>query len=123
MELEVVPHAYFESQFSVLMETEDRIIFGGLTHYASHLLEKCFHDRLELERSMQKAITALTAARLPASRHFRAVFVGERELQQDWLVSDLGLRLIILNADVSNPIVGRLQVEILSDGFEPMEHD
>ena len=123
MEMEVVPLTYYESQSSVLIETEDRIICGGLTHYASHLLQTCFQDRAQLERSMQKAINALTAARLPARRHFRSVFVGESELQQDWLISDLGLRLIILNADVSNPIVGRLQVEILSDGFEPMAHD
>jgi len=40
---------------------------------------------------------------------------GRAELKSDWLVSDLGMRLIIMNADVSNPVTARLQVELLKD--------
>ena len=122
MILGIVPQAYFDAH-SDQLESEDRIICSGLTHYASHLVRRCFHDMDELERSMQRAIAALSAAHIPTSQHFRTVFLCGNELQVDWLISDLGLRLLLINADVSNPHVGRLQVEILSDGFDPLAHD
>ena len=123
MILGIVPQAYFDAHSEQVLESEDRIICSGLTHYASHLLQKCFCDMDELERSMQRAITALRAAHIPPSQHFRTVFLCGSELKCDWLISDLGLRLLLINADVSNPQVGRLQVEILMDGFEPLDHD
>jgi hypothetical protein len=123
MTLAMVPYSYFDEHADELVEMEDRIICGGLTHYASRLLEKCFQDKTELERSLQKAFRALRSANLPVSKHFRTVFVCGNELTADWMISDLGLRLLLINADVSNPVVARLQVQILIEGFEPLEHD
>src|SRR2546421_2765166 len=115
----LVPQSYFDYHTAIMDDIEDQIIASGLNHYASQLLKKGLHDQAELERSLQKAITAVITARLPATKHFRTVFICcGRELIKDWLVSDLGMRLILLNADVSNPLVARLQVEILSNGFE-----
>ncbi len=123
MILGVVPHAHFESHCEQLVECEDRIICGSLTHYASALLQRCFQDREDLLRSLHRAIIALRSAGVPASRHFRTVFLGGNELTEDWLISDLGLRLLLINANVLNPNVARLQVQILSDGFESLAHD
>jgi hypothetical protein len=96
-------------------EIEDRMIDRELTHYASCLLEKGLHDEAELQFALKKAVTALSTAHLPATHHFKKVFicVGS-ELKSDWLVSDLGLKLILMNADVSNPVVARLQIEVLT---------
>jgi hypothetical protein len=123
MALSIVPYSYFDSHGDELYEMEDRIICGSLTHYASSLLEKCFHNKIELEHALQKTLAALRAANQPISKHFRTVFVCGSELRSDWMISDLGLRLLLINADVTNPMVARLQVELLSDGFEPMKHD
>ena len=123
MTLSIVPSAYFDAHFDEIFESGDRIICSGLTHYASQLVQKCFYDMNEFQLSMQRAITALRAAHIPPTQHFRTVFLCGSELKEDWLISDLGLRLLLINADVSNPQVGRLQVEILSDGFEPLAHD
>ena len=107
--------SYFETHSSLIDEIEDRMIERELTHYASGLLEKGLHDEAELEFALQKAVTALSAAHLPATRHFKKVFICVgAELKRDWLVSDLGLRLIMMNADVSNPVVARLQIEVLT---------
>ena len=122
MVLAIVPHSYFDFNGDELHEVEDRIICGSLTHYASSLLQKCFHDKVELEWSLQKTLAALRAANQPISKHFRTVFVCGNELRLDWMISDLGLRLLLINADVTNPIVASLQVQLLS-GFEPMKHD
>jgi hypothetical protein len=107
--------SYYDTHSSVMDELEEKLIQLELTHYASWLLENGLHDMDELECALQKAITALNAAHLPANHHFKKIFICcSGELQEDWLVSDLGLRLIIMNADVSNPVVARLQIEVLS---------
>src|SRR3954464_10438172 len=123
MTFAIVPYSYFDEHADELEEMEDRIICGGLTHYASRLLEKCFQDNTELDRSLQKAFRALRTANLPVSKHFRTVFVCGNELTSDWMISDLGLRLLLINADVTNPIVAKLQLQLVSDGFETLKHD
>src|SRR6476660_8184041 len=116
--MSIVPYAYIESLSEDLYEIEDRMACCGLTHYASYLMEKCFHDRHELEQSLQKAAIALKAANEPVSHHFRTVFLSGDELMQDWMISDLGLRLLLINADVSNPVVARMLLRMVAEGFE-----
>ena len=120
MVLSIVPYSYFDSHADELFEMEDRIICGSLTHYACSLIEKCFHDRIELQQSLQKTFAALRAANQPVTRHFRTVFVCGSELRSDWMISDLGLRLLLINADVTNPLVAKLQFQLVSDGFESL---
>jgi hypothetical protein len=87
----------------------------NLKHYASCLLLNALHDESELEAAVQKAFTACLVAGLPVQRHFKHIFVCAGEIKEDWLVSGLAIQLIVLNADVSNPLVAKLQVGILSD--------
>lgn len=95
---------------------EDGFIVKNLTHYASELLRKGLHDEVELDTALHKAMNALTRASLPVVKHFREVYVSEEGMiKRDWMVSDLGYRLIIFNADVSNPVVAKLQVEVLAN--------
>jgi hypothetical protein len=111
----IIYPSYFDIHSSVMDEFEERLVEQTLTHYASQLLEICLYDESELETALQKAVTAMNTVQPPASNHFRKIFISRgAEVKTDWLVSDLGLRLIILNADVTNPIVARLQIEILS---------
>jgi len=116
--MSLVPYAYIETISEELYEVEDRIICGSLTRYASPLLEKCFHDNTEMEQSLHKAAMALKAANEPVSRHFRTVFLCGNELTRDWMISDLGLRLLLINADVSNPVVAHLLLKIVADRSE-----
>jgi hypothetical protein len=111
----VVYTSYYDNHSSFMDELEEKLVERTLTHYASQLLENCLHDESDLETALQKAVIAMNTVQPPASNHFRKIFISRgAEVVTDWLVSDLGLRLIILNADVSNPVVARLQVEILS---------
>ena len=107
-----------ETQFHWFDDIEERMAEKELVHYASQLLERGLKDEMELEKALRKAIIAISAAHLPAARHFRKIFVCVgHNIKNDWLVSNLGLRLIMMNADVSNPVVARLQIEILSGKF------
>ena len=106
--------SYIDTYSSLLDDIGERLAALELTHYASQLLEKGLHDE-ELEMAMHKAIKVLTAARFPSIRHFKKIFISQGgEIKKDWLVSELGIKLIMLNADVENPVVARLQIEILS---------
>lgn len=110
--------AYYDIHPRWFEDIEERLAEKELVHYASKLLEQGLQDERELEKALRKAIIALNAAHLPATRHFRKVFVSVgHDIKNDWLVSNLGLRLIMMNADVSNPVVARLQIEILSGKF------
>jgi len=107
--------SYFEMHSALLDDIEEMLATKDLTHYASQLLQNGLQDD-ELDEALCRAIKAVTTARLPVTRHFKKVFISYGgEIKKDWLVSDLGLRLIVLNADVENPLVARLQVEILSN--------
>jgi hypothetical protein len=116
METTLIVYPSYYDRHSILDEIEEQLNEQCLVHYASFLLEKGLPDEDELEVAVQKAIITVTAARLPAHCHFRKIFVwDDHEMKTDWLVSDLGLRLILMNANVSNPLVARWQVEILSN--------
>jgi hypothetical protein len=109
----VIVYGDSETFFDHLQES---FLTMELTHYASELLSQGIHDESELDLALHKAITALTKARLPVVKHFREVYVSEEGMiKKDWMVSDLGYRLIVFNADVSNPVVAKLQVEVLSN--------
>jgi hypothetical protein len=96
-------------------EIEDALLVHTLTHYAGRLIGKAMKNAEDLETALAKSITAVAAAHLPAAHHFRRVYVSDvTGIRTDWLVSDLGLRMLILNADVSNPLVAQLLVNLLS---------
>ncbi len=104
----------FDNHSNLLDEIEERIADSTLHHYASELLEKCLRDEQELESAMQRTMIALCGAHMPCRQHVKKVFVSYgSSIRNDWLVSDLAFRLIIMNADVSNPVVARLQVEMV----------
>ncbi|HMH33077.1 MAG TPA: hypothetical protein VK543_08595 [Puia sp.] len=101
------------------MDKEEMFFAFNLRYYASRLLLNGLHDEAELETAIQKAITACLVAGLSLSLHFKNIFVCSSEIKKDWLVSGLALQLILLNAEVSNPLVAALQVGILSNNRYP----
>jgi hypothetical protein len=109
---------YNDMQAHWVEDAAERMAEKELVNYASQLLGHGIDDEMELETAMHKAITALSAAHMPASHHFKKVFICVgHDIKYDWLVSNLGLRLIVMNADVSNPVVARLQIDMLSRKF------
>ncbi len=115
MQYPVLYKAYFDEGSVGRNDLEDALSVLNLHHYASLLLRMGFGDEVYLHQALQKAITACKSANLPAGRHFKSVFIcSGNSIREDWLVSDLGLQLILLNADVSNPKAAIWQIQILS---------
>ncbi len=93
---------------------EEKLEALEFCHYASQLLGKVFEEEAALFRAVYKAIDALSIAGMPVYRHFRCIYIcGDGQLKRDFLVTDLGFRMIIVQADTNHPAAARLQVETL----------
>lgn len=118
MARELVLYTYSEKSSRLLEELEELINLKALSHHASSLLERGWYRETELAAALQKAIRSLSLAHLPAYRHFKKIFVSDHgQIKTDWLVSDLGMRMLIMHADDSDPMVARMQLEVLGVGF------
>lgn len=111
----IIYPAYTDPYSSVMDEVREILISRQLVHYASSLRERCLLEEAAIEKAVQKALVVCVSAGISPAEHFKHVFLYEGDaLKKDWLVSDLGLQLILLNADISNPVVARLQVELVA---------
>ena len=114
MEANLVIYPSVSSSASYWTSIEERLEALEFTHYASQLKGKVFENENDLFTAIYKAIDALAVTGVPVHRHFRCIYIcGEAQLKQDFLVTDLGFRLIIVHADAANPLAARLQVETL----------
>jgi len=97
-------------------DLEDSLAAARLIHYASRLLENGLPSEYDLDQALHKSHHGLPRRRSAHNGQFSIGFCRFllNGIHVDWLVSDLGLQLILLNADVSNPLVAKLQVQILS---------
>ena len=111
----IIYPSYTDTYSTVLDDVREILISRQLIHYAGSLCQRCMLDDGALEKAVRKALVVCVTAGISPAEHFRSVFVYAGDaLKKDWLVSDLGLQLITLNADVTNPVIARLQIELLS---------
>lgn len=108
--------ARFDQEDGLFQELENKVMEKGLVHYASWVLDRGgVRDQAELEKALHKAMQVLCSARRSCRGHFKQVYVCQHgQLKTDWLVSDLGMRMIIMHTDAANPAMASLQVKILS---------
>lgn len=111
----IIYPSYADTYTNVIDDIREILISRQLIHYAGSLQERAMLAEEELEEAVQKALMVCVSAGVSPTEHFKSIFVYAGEaLKKDWLVSDLGLQLILLNADIGNPVVARLQVELAS---------
>lgn len=115
-------YSFINQHAEVIDDFEEHIIAGNFTHYASQLIPGCIQDEENLSHALNKALLAISSASLPLDLHFKKVFISKGGLVCfDWLLSDLAFQLMILNADSSNSLVAKLQVEILTSHLKEQE--
>jgi len=91
----------------------------NLKFYALDLYELFqYNDVLELEIAVQRAIRACKALNLKVRCHFLPVFRDlDGQLVSDWRLSATAYRLVIINGNPSNPLVAKVQLEVLKHPF------
>ena len=90
-------------------------IYSGLSrkYFASDLSSLGIDNGQELTTAVQRAMQACRAAGLSVNRNFKKVYISKGgDIFRDWKISALARKLIILNADPSNPIIAKLQVKL-----------
>jgi hypothetical protein len=89
-------------------------------HWASELMESLgYTDWEELNRSLSRSIEVCCSMNISVAANFKRVyrFSGE-ELHEDWLLSDLGGYLLILNGNSGNRHVARAQLYWIVAGLK-----
>lgn len=87
-----------------------------LRHMASELVEEFgYKDAEELQQAMDSAFEVCYLLHIPIDLHFRKVYVySNNTLGTDWLLSDLGTYLLLINGDVHNPNVAKARIAMVS---------
>ncbi len=92
---------------------EEVLISRRLRHLATELAIFGIEDPAEIMEAIEKAIKVCQVAGIPVTEHFKPVFFCKREkIFRDWRLSDLALKLAILNAGIHHDIVCRTQVNL-----------
>ena len=97
------------------LETFREILYGvDLKYLASDLASFGLENSEEMEKAVVRAIKACRAVRIPIRKNFKEIYVSQRgRVYRDWRLSALGRKLVLINANPSNPVVARLQVELV----------
>ena len=81
---------------------------------ASHVAEELDLDEEDLSRAMQRTFDVCCHMHIDIRRHFRQVYISDEQgMRTDWLMSDLGSYLLLINGSTANPHVARAQVYFL----------
>ncbi|HET7818519.1 MAG TPA: hypothetical protein VFL70_04385 [Bacteroidia bacterium] len=108
---------------SELEEFVEACILDSLQYRGSEFWDLGMDEGGELAEAINRAIRACKNSGLSVEENFRSIYiVGEHGILKDWMLSVLARRLILLNANPSNPIVARLQIKLLKN-IEQMRHE
>lgn len=83
-----------------------------LKYYGSELMEKLdYKDQDEFKVSIERAIKACHSLNVPVKSNFKEVYRYKEEgLTKDWLLSQLGCYLVIINGNPANANVAKAQL-------------
>lgn len=109
----------FNASENFLQRLEEKLRAKELSYYASGLLGLGLKNESELEIALSKAMEVICSAKITCSNHFKKIYVSRSgQLHTDWLVSALGMRMIIMQASSHNPELAAMQVSILSSTYQ-----
>ncbi|MFT7611280.1 MAG: hypothetical protein ACI9J3_000222 [Parvicellaceae bacterium] len=89
------------------------------THRASQLLSIGFGQWSDIELALDKAIQSCLDSDINIGSHFKRVFITDMidgQITTDWMLTNVGLRLILINGNSSKPIVRRARLKIVMKG-------
>lgn len=85
-------------------------------NFRTSSLEIIFEDQGEVYLAIKRAMQIFNTCGLPIRNHFKAVYTADISIQSvkvEWKLSKLAYCLVILNGNPDNPVVGKMQVELL----------
>ena len=112
MNIVIYNNNYRSKAFEQFME----VLFDSDLHFlASELSIYGITSGPETEIAIKRAMKICNSTHQNVRQHFKPVILcKDGTLQRDWKLSPLARKLVLLNANPSNPLVGRLQMELLN---------
>ncbi|MEZ5198846.1 MAG: hypothetical protein R2764_21460 [Bacteroidales bacterium] len=107
---------YYHHSLANFMEamTDRELIFRASSLY------EILHDEDEVNYALNKAMRVCNNCGLPIQEHFKAIYTAhcaEHSIELDWKLSKLAYVLSIVNGNPENPIVGKMQTELIKRLF------
>ncbi len=85
-----------------------------LRHLASELMQEYGYEDNSLKVAMEQAFEMCVIMDIPIRTHFKKVYLYENgELRSDWMLSDVGSYLLLMNGDVHTPNVAKARMYML----------
>lgn len=84
--------------------------------FTSASLENIYQSEGEMEWAIVRAMRVCSNIGLPLERHFRRRYLANESvhtLETDWRMSKVAYCLTLINGNPDNPMVGRIQWELL----------
>jgi len=84
--------------------------------FSSASLENIYHSDHDMEMAIARAMRICSNIGLPLERHFRRRYLANpllHTLETEWRMSKLAYCLALVNGNPDNPMVGRIQFELL----------
>ncbi|GAB4246388.1 MAG: hypothetical protein Tsb0034_25330 [Ekhidna sp.] len=84
--------------------------------FTSASLENIYRSDRDMEMAIARAMRVCRNIGLPLERHFRRRYLAnssQHTLQTDWKMSKVAYCLALVNGNPDNPMVGRIQWELL----------
>jgi hypothetical protein len=83
---------------------------------ANSLRNVGFDSPADIAKAVERAISICICSGLSATEHLKAIYLSDNDchtLYKDWRLSRFAYTLVMLNGSCENPVVGRLQIEML----------
>lgn len=104
------------SSNEVIQQFLESVLDLELKYLASDLTDYGFCLSNELTEAVDRAICICRTAEISIRENFKPVYIfGDGQLICDWRISEFGQKLIILNANPSNPLVASFQLQMIQN--------
>jgi len=98
----------------VIKQFLESVLDLDLKYLASDLTNYGFSLSNDLDEAVERAIGICRTAEVSIRQNFKPIYIyGDGQLICDWRISELGRKLIILNANPSNPLVAIFQLQMI----------
>jgi hypothetical protein len=107
---------YRQERSQGLDDFVDAFTHRNLRYYASELQTLGLEMPGDIYVAVGRALKACQTLHIAANQHIKTVYLfRDGTIYSDWLLSPLGLKLVLLNADPTNAVVAKIQMRLLRE--------
>jgi hypothetical protein len=100
--------------FSIIDEFIDSVNSTYYTHCSSELSNFGIYNQADISDAVERAITSVKSLNYPVQQHFKKIYIEKNGcIVEDWLLSDEGWMLTILNLNPRYKQVAQIQYQII----------